>query len=132
MGEGSEYGVCEGIEKALEKFSIGETSKLVIQPRYAFKSTGNKEFGVPPDAVVEYVVTLKNFEKSYDEAFEYEHIIKQGKLFKDKGTEYFKAGKYLLAVKMYKTAVKYLTKTSNYILYLTKLFVTFSIFTWVY
>jgi FK506-binding protein 4/5 len=36
IGEGSEFGVIEGVEVALEKFSQGETSRLVIKPQLAF------------------------------------------------------------------------------------------------
>ncbi|XP_077294260.1 FK506-binding protein 59-like isoform X2 [Arctopsyche grandis] len=111
LGEGCENGICNGVERALEKFSMGEKSRLIIQPRYAFKSTGNKELGVPPDAIVEYTVTLKSFDKSDVDSLDYEYVMKQGKTFKDKGTEYFKSAKYVLAVKMYKNAVTYLSKT---------------------
>lgn len=63
MGEGSEANIIEGVEKALEKFKKGEKSRLIIQPKYAFGSQGNAEFNIPPNAVVEYIVTLKSFEK---------------------------------------------------------------------
>lgn len=63
LGEGSESNVVEGIEKALEKFKKGEQSKLIIGPKYAFGETGNAEFGIPANATVEYIVTLKSFEK---------------------------------------------------------------------
>ena len=63
MGEGSEYGICEGLERAIEKFKKGEKSRIVLKPKYAFKSEGNPALGIPPDAVIEYEVELKNFEK---------------------------------------------------------------------
>lgn len=63
MYVGSEYQVCEGIEKALEKFKIKEKSKLQIKSNVAFGTAGKPEFNIPPNADVEYVVDLKNFEK---------------------------------------------------------------------
>lgn len=63
LGEGSEFGVCEGIEIALEKFSKGEQAKLEIKSKYAFKKEGRSDLNIPPNADVEYEVTLKNFEK---------------------------------------------------------------------
>lgn len=43
LGEGSESNVCEGIERALEKFLKGEKSRLTLQPRYAFKAEGRDQ-----------------------------------------------------------------------------------------
>ena len=63
LGEGEDANVVEGVEKSLEKFKSGETSRLVMKPKYAFGTKGNKEFGIPADATVEYTVTLKSFEK---------------------------------------------------------------------
>lgn len=95
---------------------MGEKSRLVIQPKYAFKSAGNPELGVPSDAVVEYIITMKNFEKADVDSENYEYVMKQGKTFKDKGTEYFKAGKYALSCKMYKNATVQLSKSCNYLI----------------
>ena len=63
LGEGEDCGVIEGIEKALESFKSGEKSKLIIKSKYAFKNVGKPEFDIPPNATVEYIVELKNFEK---------------------------------------------------------------------
>lgn len=63
LGEGCESKVIEGVEKALEKFKKGEVSRLVIKPKHAFGAEGNSELGIPPNAIVEYTVTLKTFEK---------------------------------------------------------------------
>lgn len=60
---GCEYQVCEGIEKALEKFKIKEKSKLQMKSSAAFGAAGKPEFNIPPNADVEYVVELNNFEK---------------------------------------------------------------------
>lgn len=109
LGEGSEVGVCDGIEKGLEKFKSGETSRLIIQPKYAFKSEGNKDLGVPANSVVEYTVTLKSFEKAKDSwSLDSDERTVQAKIFKEKGTNYFKAAKYALAIRMYKKTVEFL------------------------
>jgi len=63
LGEGSEFGICEGLERAIEKFKKGEKSRIVLKAKYAFKAEGNPALGIPPDADIEYVVELKNFEK---------------------------------------------------------------------
>lgn len=62
LGEGSEHNIIEGIERALEKFKKREKSKLIIKSKYAF-GEGSAEYNIPSDATVEYIVTLKSFEK---------------------------------------------------------------------
>ncbi|CAH3937676.1 unnamed protein product [Pieris brassicae] len=106
LGEGTEHNVCEGIERALEKFLKDEKSRLIIQPKYAFKSEGNKELGVPPNTPVEYLVKLLSFEKAKESwSMDGDEKLEQAKLVKEKGTDYFKGNKYLLAIKKYKKVV---------------------------
>ncbi|XP_049870545.1 FK506-binding protein 59 isoform X2 [Pectinophora gossypiella] len=106
IGEGSENNICEGVERALEKFLKGEKSRLTIQPKYAFKSEGNSELGVPPNSVVEYTVRLTNFERVKESwAMDGPEKLDQAKIFKEKGTTYFKQNKFQLAIKMYKRVV---------------------------
>ncbi|XP_072929411.1 FK506-binding protein 59 [Epargyreus clarus] len=103
LGEGADINVCEGIERALESFETGEKSRLTIQPKYAFKSKGNEELGVPPNSVVEYTVTLKNFVPDrLASSLSSEDKLEAAKMYKEKGTEYFKAKKFQLAMKKYK------------------------------
>ncbi|KAF5283232.1 hypothetical protein FQA39_LY17379 [Lamprigera yunnana] len=114
LGEGVEESVIEGVEKALEKFKKGEKSKLIIKPKYAFGVAGHKEYEIPPDATVEYIVTLKTFEKLKESwSMDATEKIEQAKLFKEKGTKYFKAGKFELAVQMYKNILSYIEKGSD-------------------
>ncbi|XP_073952744.1 FK506-binding protein 59kD isoform X2 [Choristoneura fumiferana] len=109
LGEGADNNICEGVERALEKFQKGEKSRLTIQPKYAFKSEGNSDLGVPPNSAVEYVVKLTNFEKAKESwSMDGPEKIEQAKIYKEKGTNYFKAGKHQLAIKMYKRVVSLL------------------------
>lgn len=109
LGEGSESNICEGIERALEKFTLGEKSRLTLQPKYAYKSEGNSEMGVPPNSVVEYTVKLVNFEKVKESwAMDGAEKLQQAKIMKEKGTSYFKSNKFQLAIKKYKKVVSLL------------------------
>ncbi|XP_043267616.1 FK506-binding protein 59 isoform X2 [Venturia canescens] len=109
LGEGEEFGIIEGVERALEKFSSGEKSRLKIKSKFAFKSEGKAEFGIPADADVEYTIQLNNFEKVAEPwSMEGPEKVAQAKLFKEKATNYFKSSKYQLAIKMCQKAVKYL------------------------
>ncbi|XP_012280101.1 peptidyl-prolyl cis-trans isomerase FKBP4 isoform X2 [Orussus abietinus] len=110
LGEGEDAGIIEGVEEALQHFQNGEKARLKINSTKAFKNEGNSKFNIPPGADVEYIVELKSFEKSVEEwSLEPAKKIEQAKLYKEKGTSYFKANKYNLAIKLYKkitTALK--------------------------
>ncbi|XP_026293651.1 FK506-binding protein 59 isoform X1 [Frankliniella occidentalis] len=109
LGEGSDVGVVEGVEIALEKFKKAEKSRLKLKPEFAFGEAGKADVKVPSNAVVEYEVELKSFENEPEEwSLDEEGKVKQAQLYKEKGTKYFKAGNYKLAVKMYKKLLSFL------------------------
>ncbi|XP_058453687.1 FK506-binding protein 59 isoform X2 [Malaya genurostris] len=114
IGEGEESGIVAGVEIALEKFRKAETSKLIIKPQYAFGVNGKPELGVPPNSTVEYVVTLIEFEREPD-SWKLDDIqrMEQAKMFKEKGTVYFKDSKFKLALKMYEKALGFLTSSDT-------------------
>ncbi|KAF2355299.1 FKBP-type peptidyl-prolyl cis-trans isomerase domain [Trinorchestia longiramus] len=102
LSEGCDIDIPEGIEKALQKFIKNETSKLELSPKYAFGKVGNDKFNIPPNASLQYTVTLLDFEKAKETwEMSQEEKIDQAKIHKAKGTEYFKAEKYKLAAKQY-------------------------------
>jgi FKBP-type peptidyl-prolyl cis-trans isomerase len=102
IGEGSEVGVVEGVEQALKKFKKGEKSQLEVKSRYAYGKDGNAAYNIPSDADLEYEVELKNFEKAKESwEMDINEKLEQSEICKNKGTNYFKAGKYKMAVKLY-------------------------------
>ncbi|XP_017783113.1 PREDICTED: FK506-binding protein 59 [Nicrophorus vespilloides] len=108
IGEGANVNVISGVEKALESFKKGETSRLIIKPKFAFANE-SFEFNIPSDATVEYTVTLKTFEKAKESwSMDTDEKIEVSKVFKEKGTKYFKDGKLNLAIKMYQKVLSYL------------------------
>lgn len=109
IGEGSDIGIIDGVEKALEKFKRGETSRCIIQPKYAFGENGKPEWNIPSNASIEYTITLKSFEKAKESwSLDTDERIQQCELFKEKGTAYFKQNKFDLATKMYKRVTAFL------------------------
>lgn len=115
LGEGSESKVPPGVEKALEKFVKGETSRLELKPQYGFGAAGNEEFGIPPNAHLSYTVTLKDFDQVEDAwMMSSSKKIEETKRLKEKGTNYFKAEKYTLALKMYNKMVELLEYKSGF------------------
>ncbi|XP_011495235.1 PREDICTED: FK506-binding protein 59 [Ceratosolen solmsi marchali] len=115
LGEGEAEGIVEGIEIALLKFKKGEKSKVKLSSKYAFGAAGNSELNIPPNANVEYIIELKNFEMSVSSwNLDGAQKIEQAKMFKDKGTSYFKNNKYNLAIKMYKKIIEFTNPTYDY------------------
>jgi len=114
LGEGSDLDIPEGLEIALEHFTKGEVSTIYLKSKYAFAAEGNAKFNIPPHADVQYNVTLNAFEKA-KESWELDSSekIEQVKLFKEKGTAYFKTSKYSLALKQYKKITSYLEHEST-------------------
>lgn len=109
LGEGGDVGVVEGVEKALERFKRNETSKIIVDPKLAYGSLGIPDKNVPGNTPVEYIITLKSFEKAKESwSLDTNERIEQARIFKEKGTAYFKAGKFELAVKMYSKVIAFL------------------------
>ncbi|XP_026468354.1 peptidyl-prolyl cis-trans isomerase FKBP4 isoform X2 [Ctenocephalides felis] len=114
LGEGSDQGVVAGVEKALEKFKKGETSKIILKAKQAYGVKGDESLNIPGGAVVEFFVTLNKFEKVKESwSMDSDEKIEQAKMCKDKGTEYFKNNKLDLAIKKYKKAVDYIKDISD-------------------
>ena len=63
LGEGAAYGISAGLEHALKKFKKGEESVLKVKSEHGFGDAGCPEKNIPGGAVLEYNITMKNFEK---------------------------------------------------------------------
>ena len=117
IGEGEEFGVVTGVEVALEKMCQGETSRLIIKPKYAFGADGNEQLQVPANTTVEYTVTLNEFEKGIESwKLDKEESLEQAKLFKEKGTSYFKQEKFRMALKFYEKSHSFLSNCGEFFL----------------
>ncbi len=109
LGEGQEHGVPGGLETALQKMKKGEVARVSLSPANAFGAAGDATRGVPANATLVYDVTLSTFERAKESwQLDGEQKLEQAKLFKEKGTEFFKAGKFELAAKKYKKIVDFL------------------------
>lgn len=107
-GEGEAEGICEGLEIALGKFKRGEKSRILIKSKYAYGKAGKPEFNIPPDADIEYIAEVKNFEKGPETwSLDGPQKIQQAQAYKEKGTAYFKDNKLNLALKMYKKVIEF-------------------------
>lgn len=109
VGEGVDHGVIKGVEDGLLKFKKGEKSLLRIAPNKAFGTTGSTQFNIPPDATVEYEVTLKSFENAKESwEMDIDEKLEQAEISKAKGTAFLKEEKYQLALGKYRRIVSLL------------------------
>ncbi|XP_072256196.1 peptidyl-prolyl cis-trans isomerase FKBP4 [Pyxicephalus adspersus] len=114
VGEGESLGIPSGVETALQQMEKGEEAVLYLKPKYGFGSTGYEPFQIPPNAELGYEVKLKSFEKA-KESWEMntDEKLEQGGLVKEKGTQYFKAGKFRQAIIQYKKIIQWLEHESG-------------------
>ncbi|ELK33795.1 Peptidyl-prolyl cis-trans isomerase FKBP5 [Myotis davidii] len=109
VGEGEDHDIPIGIDKALEKMQREEQCVLCLGPRYGFGEAGKPKFGIEPNAELIYEVTLKSFEKAKESwEMDTKEKLEQAAIVKEKGTVYFKGGKYLQAVIQYGKIVSWL------------------------
>ncbi|XP_026770225.2 peptidyl-prolyl cis-trans isomerase FKBP4 [Pangasianodon hypophthalmus] len=114
VGDGESLDLPLGVEKALQAMEQGEESLFIIKPKYGFGNTGKPKFNIPPGATLQYKITLTKFEKA-KESWEMNtsEKLEQSVIVKEKGTQYFKDGKYKQAVVQYKRIVSWLENESS-------------------
>lgn len=115
VGEGESLDLPCGLEKAIQRMEKGEHSILYLKPSYAFGNAGKEKFQIPPYAELKYEVHLKSFEKA-KESWEMssEEKLEQSAIVKERGTVYFKEGKYKQALLQYKKIVSWLEYESSF------------------
>ncbi|XP_051512092.1 peptidyl-prolyl cis-trans isomerase FKBP4-like [Myxocyprinus asiaticus] len=114
LGDGESLGLPPGVEKALQAMEQGEEALFTIKPKYGFGTAGSDKFNIPPSATLKYKIKLKAFEKA-KESWEMNSIekLEQSAIIKEKGTQYFKEGKYKQAAVQYKRIVSWLEHESS-------------------
>ncbi|NWJ08576.1 FKBP4 isomerase, partial [Crypturellus undulatus] len=114
IGEGDNYDLPHGLEKAIQKMEKSEESVFYLKPNYGFGSAGKEKFQIPPDAELQYEVKLINFEKAKESwEMKTEEKLEQSSIVKERGTQYFKEGKYKRATLQYKKIVSWLEHESG-------------------
>ena len=106
MGEGRETGIPKGVELGLEKMKKNEEAQITIIPKLGQYGTG-----VPKDCNtnITYDIHLKSFERAKESwQLDGEQKLEQAAIFKEKGTHFFKQGKYDLAANKYKKIIEFL------------------------
>lgn len=114
IGDGESLGLPNGVEKAIMAMEQGEEALFNLKPRYGFGNAGKAQFNIPGDATLQYKIKLSAFEKA-KESWEMNTAekIEQSGIVKEKGTQYFKDGKYKQASVQYKRIVSWLEHESG-------------------
>ncbi|KAG8134832.1 putative Peptidylprolyl isomerase protein [Naja naja] len=109
VGEAENYDLPPGVDKTLQKMEKLEEAVVYLKPSYGFGSVGKPKFQIPPDADLQYEIKLKTFEKAKEPwEMNTQEKLEQGAIAKEKGTQYFKEGKYKRATLQYKKTVSWL------------------------
>lgn len=114
VGDGESLGLPSGLEKCLMAMEQGEESLFFIKPKYGYGKTGNAKYNIPGEATLQYKIKLIAFEKA-KESWEMnsQEKLEQSVIVKEKGTQYFKEGKYRQASVQYKRIVSWLENESS-------------------
>ncbi|XP_051562717.1 peptidyl-prolyl cis-trans isomerase FKBP5-like isoform X1 [Myxocyprinus asiaticus] len=109
VGESEDEGVPLGVDRAMEKMQKGECCLLYLKPKYGYGKEGKTEYDIESNAELLYEVTLKDFEKAKESwEMDLKEKLERAVLVKQKGTQYFKAGRYNHAVIQYQRIVTWL------------------------
>ncbi|XP_055011133.1 peptidyl-prolyl cis-trans isomerase FKBP4 [Boleophthalmus pectinirostris] len=114
VGDGESFDLPVGVEKGIMAMEQGEEALFTIKPKYGFGIAGNEKLGVPGGATLVYKIKLTAFEKA-KESWEMNtpEKLEQSVIVKEKGTQYFKEGKYKQASVQYKRIVLWLDNESG-------------------
>ncbi|XP_045705513.1 peptidyl-prolyl cis-trans isomerase FKBP5-like [Phyllostomus hastatus] len=109
VGKGEDHDVPVRTDTALEKMQRGEHCVLFLGSRYGFGEARKPTSGIEPNAELMYEVTLKSFEKAKESwEMDTKEKLERAAIVKEKGTVYFKGGKYVQAVIQYGKIVTWL------------------------
>lgn len=114
IGDGESLGLPAGVEKAIMAMEQGEEALFTMKPKYGFGNAGNAKYNIPGGATLQYKIKLTAFEKA-KESWEMNTAekLEQSVIVKEKGTQYFKEGKYKQASVQYKRIVSWLEHESG-------------------
>uniref|UniRef100_G3PHY9 peptidylprolyl isomerase n=1 Tax=Gasterosteus aculeatus aculeatus TaxID=481459 RepID=G3PHY9_GASAC len=114
LGDGEGLGFPVGVEKAIMAMEQEEEALFYMKPKYGFGNEGSAKYNIPGGATLQYKIKLTAFEKA-KESWEMNTAekLEQSRIVKDKGTQYFKEGKYKQASVQYKRIVSWLEHESG-------------------
>lgn len=118
LGEASEQFVPRGIEYALPKIRKGEICRVFIK---SAKHAYDSNYPAPADTTIPdtfeqlvFDIEMLNFENDKDVwEMNNQERLEQAEITKEKGTTYFKQGKYELALRQYQKIIQFVGPPNN-------------------
>ncbi|KAK5617657.1 hypothetical protein CRENBAI_002173 [Crenichthys baileyi] len=109
VGQGEDKGIPLGVDRAMDKMQSGECCLLYLNPKYGFGSEGKPEYKIGPDKDIVYEVTLKDFKRAKESwEMDLNEKLALASGVKNKGNQYFKAGRHHQAVIQYQRIISWL------------------------
>jgi len=108
LGEGPDHDLPPGLETALEKMKRNELAHITIGPKYNFGKLGCPDKLIPPNdsSPLTYEVYLKSFERAKEGwQMDGDQKLEQSQIYKDRGTDFFKANKLDMAANKYRKVI---------------------------
>ena len=104
----------KGIEIALKTMKVGEKSRYIFKPQYAYGNTKVHPF-VPENSTIKYQIELLEIvgRNAEIDSMNYEDKVEKAKQFKEEGVQKFKEGNFKEEKEKFEEAVKYLDKFEN-------------------
>jgi len=110
IGDGASANIPQGLESAIQKMKKGEISQVILKSDHGFGKDGNTALKVPGDYSLCYEITLTNFEKAKEaHQLDAKEKVEHAKIFKEKGTVFFKNSKFQQAAAKYQKIVDFLS-----------------------
>jgi len=107
VGEVIDGSIVPGVEAAVQTLRLNETSKFEVKAKHAYGAGGNTKFDLPAGADVEYEIELLDL-VDLKESWQLDMPQKfdEAEVAKAKGTEFFNAGRFEVALRYYKRIIE--------------------------
>lgn len=117
----------QGLDLLIPLMELHEVARIIISPRFGYGAIGNKEIGIPENAVLDCIVELLDIvtasnnvygeEEEMDESISpkitIDERLKIGNYKKTRGNFWFERSEYSLSIQCYRGALKYLEATNE-------------------
>jgi len=111
LGEGSaqKYDIPSCVEEHLDQWKLEERARLFVKAKHAYGNAGCDTFGIPSNADLTFIITMKNFKRVKDSwSMNSSEKLDLCKFYKEKGNTYYQTKEYKLAEKFYSKIIQML------------------------